>query len=967
MVGLRFCERLTQYDTDGRYELVTIGEECRPAYDRVQLTKYFDTRNAQDLSLADASWYSDNGIALRLGERVSHIDRTRKIVITDKGTEVAYDIAILATGSAAFVPPVPGIKKTGVFVYRTIEDLEQIIDYAKQCRSAAVIGGGLLGLEAAKAVLDLGLQAHVVEFASRLMPRQLDDGGATVLADKIRQLGVEVHVNCNTAAVLGDAVVTGLLFKDGEQLNVDMVVVSAGIRPRDELARECGITVGPRGGILVDDELRTNDPDIFAIGECALHRGMVFGLVAPGYEMADAVARTLTSEVTRFTGADMSTKLKLMGVDVASFGDSLASTSRAIVFEDRVRGIYKKLIISEDCERIIGGSLVGDAKEYAQLLHLTKSSAALPPTPEDLILGARDGSAASGELPDDMQICSCNNVVKGTLCKAIVEDGVMSLADLKACTKAGTSCGGCMPEVTDIFNKQLAKLGKANKPVLCEHFAHTRQELYHIVKVKRLTSFDQVRDDCGTGNGCEICKPAIASILASVFNELIVHHDHLQDTNDRFLANIQRQGLYSVIPRIPGGEITPDKLIAIGVVAKKYDLYTKITGGQRIDMFGARVNDLPKIWEELVDAGFESGHAYGKALRTVKSCVGSTWCRYGVQDSVGMAIRLENRYKGIRSPHKLKSAVSGCIRECAEAQSKDFALIATERGYNVYVCGNGGSKPRHADLLVADVSDEDAIRYLDRFIMYYITTADKLTRTSVWLEKLEGGIDHLRSVVLDDSLGIAQSLEADMQHLVDTYQCEWKSVVESPKLRAKFRHFVNSDEDDSTVEFVAEREMKRPTDWTNGKSSQLVPIRLPAPKAANWVRVAKTEDFPNDAGMAIKYGNAQIAVFNFSSRGQWYAVQNECPHRHDMVLSRGIVGDQQGVPKVSCPLHKKTFSLEDGKCLSGEEYEVVTFPVKVVEGDVWVELPSVAETEKLVGADRLRRTCNHEEAPQATA
>lgn len=963
MVGLRFCERLTEYDTEHQFEIVTLGEECRPAYDRVQLTKFFDTRDPNALCLAPEQWYADQGITLALNERVTHLDRERSVVVTSAQREIPYDVAILATGSSAFVPPVPGVDKEGVFVYRTIEDLEAIIAYAKACRRAAVIGGGLLGLEAAKAVLDLGLETHVIEFASRLMPRQLDEGGAAVLADKIRALGVEIHVNRNTAEVLGEGRVTGLRYKDGDTLDVEMVVVSAGIRPRDDVARESGINVGPRGGILVDDDLRTNDPNVFAIGECALHQNMIYGLVAPGYEMADAVARTLTGTEKKFTGADMSTKLKLMGVDVASFGDSLSTSKRAIVFEDRVKGIYKKVVLSDDCGRLLGGCLVGDAKEYAQLLHLTKSESALPETPEELILGSRGGSAGPTEMPDDMQVCSCNNVVKGALCKAILDDGITSLSELKACTKAGTGCGGCMPEVTDIFNLQLAKLGKATKPVLCEHFAYTRQELFDIIKIKKFMSFNEVLGAYGSGFGCEICKPTVASILASVVNDLIVRHDHLQDTNDRFLANIQRQGLYSVVPRVPGGEITPEKLIALGAVAQKYNLYTKITGGQRIDLFGARVNELPAIWEELIAAGFESGHAYGKALRTIKSCVGSTWCRYGVQDSVGMAIALENRYKGIRSPHKLKSAVSGCIRECAEAQSKDFSLIATEKGYNVYVCGNGGSKPRHADLLIADVSAEDAVRYLDRFIMYYIRTADRLTRTSVWLEKLDGGIEHVRQVILHDSLGIAADLEREMQYLVDTYQCEWKSVVDSPALRAKFRHFANSDDDDSTVELVPEREMQRPTDWTNGTAAYRPPVLPPATK--NWVRVARVADFPDDAGMTIKYGNAQIAVFNFSSRGEWYAVQNECPHRHDMVLSRGIIGDQQGTPKVACPMHKKTFSLEDGKCLTGEDYELATFPVRVEGDDVWLELPTIDVAEKLVRAERLRRggVCNHDQTP----
>ncbi|HEX3601841.1 MAG TPA: nitrite reductase small subunit NirD, partial [Lacipirellulaceae bacterium] len=475
-------------------------------------------------------------------------------------------------------------------------------------------------------------------------------------------------------------------------------------------------------------------------------------------------------------------------------------------------------------------------------------------------------------------------------------------------------------------------------------------ELFALIKTRELRTFADVLTQFGTGHGCEVCKPAIASILASLWNEDILRPEHetLQDTNDRFLANLQRGGLYSVVPRVPGGEITPDKLAVIAAVAKKYDLYTKITGGQRIDLFGARVQDLPDIWEGLIEAGFESGHAYGKALRTVKSCVGTTWCRYGVQDSVGFAIRVENRYKGIRAPHKIKMAVSGCIRECAEAQSKDVGLIATEQGYNLYVCGNGGSKPRHAELLAADLDEETTLQYIDRFLMYYIMTAEKLTRTAVWCEKLEGGLDHIRDVVIHDKLGIAAELEARLQRLVETYQCEWAAVVRDPEKRSRFRQFVNSDEPESCVEIVSERGQSRPANWPSefvsleqfrmldgrslGEHNQAVaPLR--------WMPVGYAADFPLDGGATVKYGQSQIAVFNFESRGQWYATQNMCPHKKAFVLSRGIVGSAGEEPKVACPLHKKTFSLDTGESLQGEEYRIRTFRVKLEGEQVFVELP----------------------------
>jgi nitrite reductase (NADH) large subunit len=538
-------------------------------------------------------------------------------------------------------------------------------------------------------------------------------------------------------------------------------------------------------------------------------------------------------------------------------------------------------------------------------------------------------------------------------------DGLASVAQVKSCTRAGTGCGGCLPMVGDILQAELKASGRAVKQTLCEHFDFTRQELFQIVAARRIRTFAQLVAEHGKGNGCEICKPAVASILASLHSEPILDKPHrtLQDTNDRFLANLQKNGTYSVVPRVPGGEITPDQLIALGQVAKKYGLYTKITGGQRVDLFGARVERLPDIWQELIAAGFESGHAYGKALRTVKSCVGSTWCRYGVQDSTSFAIRIEERYKGLRAPHKMKSAVSGCVRECAEAQGKDFGLIATEKGWNVFVCGNGGASPRHADLLVADVDEATAVRLIDRFLMFYIRTADRLTRTSVWLDKMEGGIQELRKIVVEDSLGIAADLERDMQKLVDAYSCEWADAVRDPAKRASFRHFANDKGGDDTVRFSLERGQCQP-DVASQRPDAIANVRhLPIVKR-EWVRVAAVGDVPPDGGIAVRHGAAQVAVFNFASRGEWYATQNQCPHRRQMVLARGIVGDQAGTPKVACPLHKKTFDLKSGACLSGDPLEIAIFPVRVEGGDVWVELPPVDEIAPVV-CDSTS-TCAHE-------
>lgn len=978
MVGLRFCEKLIEFDTARRFRIVTFCEEPRAAYDRVGLTSFFAHRDAEKLMLARIEWYQEHGVELHLGDRANTIDRARKVVRSDKGVEIKYDTVVMATGSFPFVPTVPGIDKLGVFVYRTIEDLQRIIEYGGKSKRCAVIGGGLLGLEAAKAAYDLGLETHVIEFAPRLMPRQIDDAGSRTLVQKIEKLGVRVHLNKSTKEVHGNGCVDGMEFNDGATLHVDMIIVSAGIRPRDELARQSGIEVGQRGGIAVNDHLQTSDPNIYAIGECALHGGMIYGLVAPGYEMAEIVAANLTRQASTdertFRGTDLSTKLKLMGIDVASFGDYEANAERAtpLAFEDPFTGVYKKLLFSKDGNRLLGGVLVGDASEYGTLSMLAKSDISLPCKPYELIVGKSGGASPLGGIegmPDSAQICSCNNVSKGQICTAIRDKELDSVADVKRCTRAGTGCGGCVPMVTDLFNAELKKAGKKVFNHLCEHFAYSRQELFAIIKVKRLKTFAETVAACGKGQGCEICKPAVTSILASLWNDNIMDPEHqtLQDTNDRFLANMQRGGLYSVIPRVPGGEITPDKMIAIAETAKKYSLYTKITGGQRIDMFGAKVEDLPDIWERLVEAGLESGHAYGKALRTVKSCVGTTWCRYGVQDSVAFAVRIENRYKGIRAPHKVKAAVSGCVRECAEAQGKDFGLVATENGYNLYVCGNGGAKPRHADLLAADIDEDTAIKYIDRFFAYYIMTADRLTRTSVWLDKLEGGIDHLKDVVIHDKLGICAELEEMIQHLVDTYQCEWEAVVKDPEKRKWFRQFINTDETESCIEIVSERGQSRPADWPSDLVSleQFYSLEQRAEQIqpadeTRWVTVGKVGDFPVDGGSTIKYGNSQIAVFNFSSRREWYASQNMCPHRKAFVLSRGIIGDAGGTPKVACPLHKKTFSLTDGTSLQGEQYHIRTFPVKVEGDEVFLELPPTEVLDKLLATEigcKLATSC----------
>jgi nitrite reductase (NADH) large subunit len=825
MVGYKFCEKFITKKGSENYQITVFGEESRRAYDRVHLSEYFGGKSADDLSLSTSTWYEENNIVLNTSELVLKIDKENKTIQTHLDKTYAYDYLVLATGSSAFVPLIKGVEKEGIFVYRTIEDLDAIMAYAKKIKKngateAAVLGGGLLGLEAAKAVYDLGLNPHVVEFAPRLMPRQLDKGASDMLQSKIEQLNIGIHLNKSTQYIAGEDHITGMMFEGEELLKVDMLVISAGIKPRDELGRVSGLEVGVRGGILVNNKMQTSDPSIYAIGEVALYNHMIYGLVAPGYEMADVAAeQILQGDKTMRETIDMSTQLKLIGVEVASFGDPFIENEdvTAIVYENKFNGIYKRINVTKDGKTLLGGILVGDSSDYNGLFQIYSNAMKLPPNPEDLILGSRGGESSTMgsvmDLPDTAVICSCENVTKGAICCSITDGTCETLSDVIKLTKATSGCGGCKPMVVDLVKEAQKSIGKEVKESICEHFHFTRQELFDIVKINKYTNFYEVVDHHGNGDGCEVCKPVVASIFSSIYNDTANKHVTTQDTNDRFLANIQRNGTYSVVPRVAGGEITPEKLIVIGEVAKQFDLYTKITGAQRVDLFGANLNDLPKIWKILIENGFESGHAYGKSLRAVKSCVGNAWCRYGMDDSAGFAIELEDRYKGIRAPHKIKGGVSACIRECAEARGKDFGLIAVEGGWNLYICGNGGANPKHAVLLAEQIDKATVIKYLDRFLMYYIRTAGPLVRTATWLDKLEGGLDYLKEVIIHDRIGICEALESEMESLVGTFECEWKQVLEKPRLMKRFSHFVNSDETDDNIEYVPLRDQKMPKPW----------------------------------------------------------------------------------------------------------------------------------------------------------
>ena len=944
---------------------------------------------------------------------VTEIHPSQKVVSTSRGDTVPYDYLVLATGSDALLPRhTPGHDAKGVFVYRTIDDLERLIAYAETCKGStgAVVGGGLLGLEAAKAMMDLETFSKVklIERNRWVLSRQLDGDAGGMVVDLVRKLGLDVLLSKRVGKIEVDAdnAVKGVLFEDGERMDCRCLMFGIGIRARDELARRAGIKCADRGGgIVVDPSLMTSEMDIYAIGECASWDNQTFGLIAPGIEMADILSFNLTQAKThaprKFKRPDLSTKLKLLGVEVASFGDFFADRDgpknlpvrrhdakssthegtqdkvksitdgpppppvKALTYKDPFSSVYKKYLFTLDGKYLLGGMMIGDTRDYVKLVPLVKNQKVLEVAPSEFILGASKGGDDDGsDLTDDTQICSCHNVTKGDVAKVVRDGTCKSIGEVKTCTKAGTGCGGCMPLVQSIFNAEMKAMGAEVLNHLCPHFEYSRADLFHIIYVKKLKTFSDVMKQCGKESeslGCEVCKPALASILASLYNQHILDKPlhGLQDTNDKFLANIQRNGTFSVIPRVAAGEITADKLIVIGTVAKKYGLYTKITGGQRIDMFGAKKQDLINIWTELVNGGLESGHGYAKSLRTVKSCVGSTWCRFGIGDSVGMAVRLEERYKSIRSPHKLKSGVSGCVRECAEAQNKDFGLIATEKGFNVFVGGNGGAKPRHSELLAKDVPPDDVVPILDRYLMFYMRTADKLQRTARWIEQLPGGIRYLREVVLEDKLGICDELEKQMGELVGTYFCEWTEVIKNPERQKVFQQFGNTKDTQETIEKIDERGQSRPADWPTESAKE--DFRGVKWSSLSWQPIIEAShfiDIPTGSSVNIKRGDTQLAVFKI--KGKWYAMQQMCPHKRTFAMSEGLIGDDMKSDKlwVSCPFHKRNFTLngaEAGACSNDPELSVATFPVEARDdGWVYLKLPPVEELDARLGTSRWK-------------
>ncbi|NKY07615.1 YihY family inner membrane protein [Cellulomonas hominis] len=577
------------------------------------------------------------------------------------------------------------------------------------------------------------------------------------------------------------------------------------------LARECGLAVAERGGVVVGPTCRTSDPAVWAIGECASVDGECAGLIAPGNAMADVVVDQLCGGIRSYARTPDGTKLKGAGVDAASFGDVLGLTPGAleVTFADPVARTYRKLVVSDDARLLLGGVFVGDTDLYAQLRPLLGRPLGADPS----AFLAQGGGPVVTDVPDDVVLCSCSNVTAGTVRAAVTEHGCRTVGEVKTCTRAGTVCGSCVPLLTKVVNTTLEQAGFEVSSAMCEHFAMSRAELFALVRTEGLRTFTEVVSRHGRGRGCAICRPVVASILASLGIGHVLSSDQapLQDTNDHLLANLQKDGTYSVVPRMPGGEVTPEKLLAFAEVARDFGLFTRITGAQRIGMFGARQDQLPEIWRRLVDAGFESGHAYGKSLRQVKTCIGATWCRFGVQDSASMAVRLELRYRGLRAPHKFKMGVSGCARECAEARAKDVGVIATEKGWNVYVGGNGGFTPRHADLLAEDLDDARMIQVVDRFLALYVRRGDRLQRTAPFVAGFPGGIEELRRVVVEDSEGIGAELDAEIERHVASYADEWRTTLEDPEKLRRFTPYVNAPGvGDPDLAYVPERGQARP-------------------------------------------------------------------------------------------------------------------------------------------------------------
>lgn len=790
MAGVRTIEHLLKLAPD-LYDITIFGAEPHPNYNRIMLSSVLaGGASMEEIVINDLDWYRENGITLHLGQAVSKIDSDNRRVYAEGGIEADYDELIVATGSDAFILPIPGADKEGVIGFRDIKDCVAMQEASRKHKKAAVIGGGLLGLEAARGLLNLGMDVTVIHINEYLMERQLDRPASIMLQKELEAQGMKFLLKKQTEAVLGKQRTKGLLFKDGSMLEADLVVMAVGIRPNVALAQRSGLAV--ERGIVVDDYMRTNVPGIYSVGECAQHRGIAYGLVAPLYEQGAVLAKSLAGvPVDGYAGSVTSTKLKVSGVDVFSGGIFVEPEgARALRYQDEIEGVYKKLVIMEN--KLIGAVLFGETGEGASLFSLIKSGENIAGREKELLLGLPADALASGggggsgtarleAMPVDEIVCGCNGVSKGDIVSAI-EGGCTSLGQIKGCTKASASCGGCKPLVEGLLQIYAGDDVVTVKEGICGCTTLSRDEIVADIKRMGLKTVKEVMNvlEWNNDEGCSKCRPSLNYYLGMLFPAEYKDEKESRFANERYHANIQKDGTYSVIPRIYGGVTSPTELKRIAEVAEKFDVpLVKFTGGQRLDLLGVKKEDLPGVWEAL---DMPSGHGYGKALRTVKTCVGSTFCRFGTQDAMGMGVRLEKAFERMNAPAKVKLAVSGCPRNCAEATVKDFGVVAVDGGWELHVGGNAGIHVRATDLLGFVKTDDEVEEWASAFLQYYRENATWNERTAPWVERV--GLDHVKQVLSDEAE--RKALHKRLRDTLDRTVDPWKQIVNEPELRKNF-------------------------------------------------------------------------------------------------------------------------------------------------------------------------------------
>ncbi|WP_134686457.1 nitrite reductase large subunit NirB [Brevibacillus migulae] len=785
MAGIHAIEQLLTYTQ--RYDITVFGNEPFPNYNRIQLSYVLEgSKSIDEIILNPREWYAANGITLYTDTTVTRIDTVRQRAITANGMDVPYDKVIIATGSKPYVLPIPGADLAGVVGFRDIRDCEQMISAAQSVRQAAVIGGGLLGLEAAKGLVSLGMQVTVVHLSDTLMEKQLDPTAGAMLRKELESQGIRFLMNACTVELYGENHVAGLRFSDGSELAAQLVVMAAGIRPNIEVAAASGLTVNR--GIVVDDDLRTSAPNVYAIGECVEHRGECYGLVAPLFEQGAVLAKHLAGlETSPYEGSTVSTKLKISGVDVFSAGEFMESAEhRVLRIHDDWKQTYKKILLKGN--RIVGGILFGDVEVAPQLTKWVNQQAEMTAEIHERLFGGGccgggKKTSAVEEMEDDEIVCGCNGVTKGTIVNVIRERGFTTVEEIKACTGATRSCGGCKPLVEQILQ---AVLGDeftetaAQKQGICGCTPLSREEIVAAIKEKHLTHVREVMHvlEWTQQEGCSKCRPAINYYLGMMWPT--EHEDERESrfVNERLHANIQKDGTFGVIPRMYGGVTTPSELRKIADVSEKYDVkLVKVTGGQRLDLLGVKKEDLPKIWAEL---DMPSGYGYAKSLRTVKTCVGSRFCRFGTQDSIGMGITLEQKFERISMPAKFKMAVNGCPRNCAESCTKDLGVVGNDGGWEIYVGGNGGIKARMADLLCKVKTEEELMEIAGAFIQLYRENGKYGERTSEWVERT--GVEAIRRAVVEDHAN-RQALNERVELAIAQMSDPWKEVLHNQELR----------------------------------------------------------------------------------------------------------------------------------------------------------------------------------------